>query len=425
MSQEIIYFESYEPVSRRLTVGTTQAPPLEISQYAHEVEVLDVSHGGLVRVSLDFTQFARLKTVFFSHNPLTELHPEIVWCPSLMTLGFRSCHIARIAENALPTGLHWLILTDNKLMTLPTSMGKLTQLRKLSLSGNQLTALPAEMRACRNLELVRLGANNFKETPEWILTLPQLAWYGGINHRKSKGGEEDIFDVPYRDVTLGELIGSSPSSEVWRAMLDKTGQDVAVKIYKGQFTSDGWPEDDMRMSIAAGAHPNLIPVLGKLVGHPEQKHGLVFEYIPSSFRSLGLPPSLESCTRDTFPVGTSWSSSFILRVLRGVASACQHLHSKGIIHGDVYAHNILVNDEGDCYLGDFGAASFYDRSTERQLEQIEVRAFGYLVEDLLGHSVRQSSLLEQLKNSCLNPDISARPLFADIISQLHDKTITD
>lgn len=416
--EESTYSEHYDPTQKRLTIGGARMFPPRILEHAHEVEILDMSHGELTHLAYDFAQLTKLKRVFFSHNPLTELHPLLLTCTNLTMLGLKSCRITRIDEDVLPIGLSWLILTDNQLTELPASIGQLTQLRKLSLAGNQLTQLPTEMEACQNLEFIRLGANNFDSPPDWVLGLPRLAWYGGVQRQLAEENEEDITEISYDDIVFGELIGSSPTSEVWSGVLRSTNEAVAVKIYRSHLTSDGWPEDDVRMSVSAGEHPNLIPALGKLVGHPEEKQGMVLALIPPHFQSLGLPPNLESCTRDTFREGTSWTLPFIRNVLTGVASACAQLHERGIIHGDLYAHNILVNEDGGCYLGDFGGASRYDKSDQR-FEQIEVRAFGYLTEDLLDHCVEQSSELEQLKNDCLNLDINERPLFSEIVSRLN------
>jgi tRNA A-37 threonylcarbamoyl transferase component Bud32 len=66
---------------------------------------------------------------------------------------------------------------------------------------------------------------------------------------------------------------------------------------------------------------------------------------------------------------------------------------KGIMHGDLYAHNILCSADGTPLLTDFGAASFVKgrvgaglHSSVRAdlLEKLEVSAFGCLVDDMLG-----------------------------------------
>lgn len=58
---------------------------------------------------------------------------------------------------------------------------------------------------------------------------------------------------------------------------------------------------------------------------------------------------IDTITRDTFPLKKIFSLSFIFNVLIGIASACIHLHQRkyrSIMHGDLYAHNILVQSDG-------------------------------------------------------------------------------
>jgi serine/threonine protein kinase len=48
-----------------------------------------------------------------------------------------------------------------------------------------------------------------------------------------------------------------------------------------------------------------------------------------------------------------------LSILRGIADAAAHLHKHGVMHGDLYAHNTMVSDDGRVAIGDFGAAFMY------------------------------------------------------------------
>ena len=54
---------------------------------------------------------------------------------------------------------------------------------------------------------------------------------------------------------LGEGASGIISKAVWQANNDAT-KEVAVKIFKGAVTSDGYPEDEMHACILAGNHPN-------------------------------------------------------------------------------------------------------------------------------------------------------------------------
>ena len=55
------------------------------------------------------------------------------------------------------------------------------------------------------------------------------------------------------------------------------------------------------------------------------------------------------------------------------------------MHGDFYAHNILVDDGAHALLGDFGAASFLpedDAARSEALKRIDLRALAVLVDEL-------------------------------------------
>ena len=82
--------------------------------------------------------------------------------------------------------------------------------------------------------------------------------------------------------------------------------------------------------------------------------------IAPSIINLRNPPSLETCMRDVFDENTAFNAAELHKIAKSIASVCAQLHGKGINHGDLYAHNILVNKTVECLLGDFGAATFYD-----------------------------------------------------------------
>jgi serine/threonine protein kinase len=164
-------------------------------------------------------------------------------------------------------------------------------------------------------------------------------------------------------------------------------------------------------------------MIGVIHNHPAGTPGLVLPLIEPSFANLADPPSLASCTRDVYPAEWRIPVDNLLAIVRGIASAAAHLHARGILHGDLYGHNILWNGQDQVRLGDFGAASFYrpdGSATAQALQRIEVRAFGCLLEELLTHSDDAETLprLATLQARCLHTEVSARPDFAEIVQTL-------
>jgi len=150
-------------------------------------------------------------------------------------------------------------------------------------------------------------------------------------------------------------------------------------------TSDGFPADELDACLTVGEHENLVKPLAHI--HEPDYAALVMDLIPSDYYNLGQPPSLETCTRDTFTQGQAFSSDqaeFIIAQMRDLVA---HLESKQVSHGDLYAHNVLINQAGHILFGDFGAASKYHNLTAQQQEgvrAIERRALAYFEEDIRG-----------------------------------------
>lgn len=417
------------PGTRRLNLaaGLTKFPE-EILELADSLEVLDLSNNALSTLPDSFAQLHNLRVAFFSNNAFEVLPEVLAHCPNLSMIGFKANQITTVPAESLPLATRWLILTDNRIESLPKSMGQLTKLQKLMLAGNQLRALPASLANCHNLELVRLAANQLEALPSQLLTLPRLSWlaYAGNPFCQGWGSEPPpLQQIAWDDLTVGDLLGEGASGVISRGTWQQ-GQDempVALKLFKGEMTSDGLPEDEMRACMAAGAHPNLIGPLGQIVDHPQQKAGLVLPLVDPSYQVMGGPPSLESCTRDTYPTEATFSLEAVVSIATGVAAAAAHLHRRGILHGDLYPHNTLVTEAGDACLSDFGAASFYDRAGQAAgaLERLEVRAFGCLLEDLLDRCSTASTpvlRLRQLQHACMQPEVLARPAFEEVLDEL-------
>ena len=436
----------------RLSCGLTEFPR-EIFTLADTLETLDLSGNALSALPDDLPRLRRLRILFGSNNRFAELPAVLGRCPQLSMAGFRANQIERVPPEALAPGLRALVLTDNRLAALPPEIGRCTRLQKLMLAGNELAALPPEMAGCTALELLRVPANRLQALPGWLLALPRLAWLAfagnplpgaapGPGTPKAPAMPE-VFDagaplacIAWDCLALGPRLGEGASGVIHQALwrrADGSALPVALKLFKGALTSDGLPRHEMAASLQAGAHPALIPVHGRLAGHPQGASGLVMALVEPGWAPLAGPPSLDSCTRDVYDPALRLALPAALRLARAVASAACQLHARGINHGDLYAHNILWRPDGRALLGDFGAASAFAPDggpLARALERVEVRAFACLLGELLARcaddgdaqvaagpaAARQA--LARLQAGCAAPEARARPRFAAVEAAL-------
>lgn len=415
-------------VSLKLSEGLSHFPE-EIFELADTLETLDLSRNELSELPPHFGRLKKLKIFFCSENPFTILPEVLADCPLLDIVGFKSNKIETIPVKALNPNIRWLILTNNNIAALPAEIGNCHRMQKLMLAGNQLTSLPQQLSQCQNLELLRISANQLTELPAWLLTMPKLAWLAFAGNPFSKKPEQQALDLIHWDeFKISHLLGEGASGMISQATWNSGNEprDVAIKIFKGAVTSDGLPEDEMNACITAGSHPGLVQIIGQVTGHPDGKKGLVMELIPQRFYNLGLPPSFQSCTRDVFTAGLTLAAKQVIKIAATIASVALQLHSNGIMHSDLYAHNTLIDDHGNTLFGDFGAACFYKREnpeTAFALERFEVRAYGCLLDDLLGlcHETDTDQnliTLCHLRDACMAPDASSRPDFQYLTDEL-------
>lgn len=413
-------------VRLKLCCGLTEFPR-EIFDLADTLDILDLSGNALTSLPDDLGRLTRLRILFCSNNQFTVLPAVLGTCANLTMIGFKSNRIAAVPAAALPRALRWLILTDNQIAALPATIGRCAQLQKLMLAGNHLTDLPAALADCSKLELLRIAANRLTALPAWLLAMPRLAWLAYAGNPCSAAAEAAAISsahpaaIAWDDLQIAHQLGEGASGVIYQAALQDVGA-VAVKLFKGAITSDGLPRCELTACFAAGFHPNLIPILGEVVHHPDGVDGCVMALIDAGFGNLAGPPSMDSCTRDVYAHDKGFSVAALLRLARGIVSAAQHLHRRGILHGDLYAHNILHTDEGEVLLGDFGAASLFDKQGPQAeaLQRLEVRAFGLLLAELIarcdGGTADPALLagLAQLAADCSCTTPAQRPLFDEI-----------
>jgi predicted Ser/Thr protein kinase len=147
---------------------------------------------------------------------------------------------------------------------------------------------------------------------------------------------------------LEKLVGSGGMSNVFRAhdrLLERT---VAIKILHEQYTrDDDYVERFRREARAAArlAHPNIVTVIDR--GEQDGRQFIVFEYVDGQ--------NLKELTRDG-PLEVHEAIGLTLQVARALSFA----HDRGLVHRDVKPQNVLLNEDGQAKVTDFGIARSLD-----------------------------------------------------------------
>ncbi|WP_457637126.1 serine/threonine-protein kinase [Oceanithermus sp.] len=146
---------------------------------------------------------------------------------------------------------------------------------------------------------------------------------------------------------LIEPIGSGGMAEVWRARDERVGREVAVKLlYEHVHPVERERFAQEVRALAALSHPGVVSIYD--LGEEEGRTYFVMELVGGgTFDQLG-----------PFEMGLEG-----LRPLEAgldVLSALEHLHSRGVLHRDLTPKNILLTEEGQPKLMDFGLAYLSD-----------------------------------------------------------------
>jgi internalin A len=133
---------------------------------ATDATTLDLSWLSLFELPESVCQLNQLRELDISGNQLTVL-------PRLLG-ELRHLQILRVAGQSLGTLNNERLWGPNRLKTLPTSLSRLTQLRKLDVSLQQLCELPEWLDHLTELQSLILDANELKVLPESLCKLDKL-----------------------------------------------------------------------------------------------------------------------------------------------------------------------------------------------------------------------------------------------------------
>jgi serine/threonine protein kinase len=155
---------------------------------------------------------------------------------------------------------------------------------------------------------------------------------------------------------LIEVVGNGTYGQVYKGRHVRTGQLAAIKIM--EVTED--EEEEIKLEIEVlkkhSHHVNIATYYGAFIekrdGGQEDQLWLVMEYC-----GAGSVTDLVKSTRHR-SLKEEWIAYICREILRGLS----HLHKSNVIHRDIKGQNVLLTDNADIKLVDFGVSAQLDRT---------------------------------------------------------------
>lgn len=185
------------------------------------------------------------------------------------------------------------------------------------------------------------GAQVAAGWPSWLTAVAGEAIKGWIPRRADSFQKMD-------------KIGQGTYSSVYRARDNETGKIVALK--KVRFVNMD-PESVRFMAreiiiLRRLDHPNIMKLEGLITSRMSGNLYLVFEYMEHDLAGLVASPNV----RFTEPQIKCYMKQLFLGL--------EHCHNRGILHRDIKGSNLLIDDNGNLKIGDFGLATFYHNNKQ-------------------------------------------------------------
>ncbi|KAL8970483.1 MAG: hypothetical protein Q9183_001503 [Haloplaca sp. 2 TL-2023] len=136
---------------------------------------------------------------------------------------------------------------------------------------------------------------------------------------------------------------------VSRARESATGEIVALKKLKMDNSGDGFPVTGLReiQTLMSSKHTNIVALREVVMGDKLNDVFLVMDFLEHDLKTLQ-----EDMLEPFLP-------SEIKTLLLQLTSAVEYLHSNWILHRDLKTSNILMNNQGQIKIADFGMARYY------------------------------------------------------------------
>jgi CTD kinase subunit alpha len=191
------------------------------------------------------------------------------------------------------------------------------------------------------------------------------------------------------------VVGSGTYGKVFKGLNVYTKDLVALKRIRMEGERDGFPVTAVReiKLLQSLRHPNIVNLQEVMV--EKNDCFMVFEYLSHDLTGLLNHP--------TFKLEPAQKKHLAKQLFDSLA----YLHSRGVLHRDIKAANILVSSDGILKLADFGLARFYAK--RHQLDYTNrVITIWYRSPELLLGETQYTAAVDVWSAACVMVEIFSR-----------------
>lgn len=174
------------------------------------------------------------------------------------------------------------------------------------------------------------------------------------------------------------IIGDGSFGLVYKAILPSALTVAVKKLSPDAF--QGLREFQAEMdTLGKIRHPNIVKILGYCVSGSD--HLLIYEFIEKG--SLDQWLQLQDLSSNSWWVPLSWDLR--VQIIKGVAKGLAFLHGfdVAIVHRDIKASNVLLDNDFQAHIADFGLARRLEGSNSHVSTQ-SAGTMGYMPPEYLG-----------------------------------------
>ena len=161
----------------------------------------------------------------------------------------------------------------------------------------------------------------------------------------------DELESPETKWLLLESIGEGTYGEVFKARNLQTKQFAAVKVMESINEVIEEIEEEYKILNELSNHPNLPKFYGIFMKKSTEEDQL---WLVMELCSYG---SVTDLVKSLIKSGKKLDEILIAHILKETTQALQHLHKHHVMHRDVKGHNILITENGNIKLVDFGVSA--------------------------------------------------------------------